>query len=174
MLLLQFIKLEVLVKLIKDQVESLRYINHLWPILILRLYVSYFFFSRYGEKLNGGFLSKPKISALIDEFLYSLEPPVWVETFFVDYVQENWALSAGVIVNLEWLLGFIFLVGFLNRPGAIVATFYLYVIWFISGPVEQAQIFPLMVILLSLLVFGSGRVGGLDYFFYKRQRGLIW
>ncbi len=161
-------------KLIKDQVESLRYINHLWPILILRLYVSYFFFSRYAEKLNEGFLNKPKISALIDEFLYSLDPPVWVQTFFIDYMQENWAFSASVIVKIEWLLGFIFLIGFLNRPGAIIAILYLYIISFISGPVEQVQIFPLMIILSSLLVFGSGRVGGLDYFFYKRQRGLIW
>ncbi|MGH1468867.1 MAG: TQO small subunit DoxD [Bdellovibrionales bacterium] len=161
-------------KLLKDQIESLRYINHLWPVLILRLYISFFFFSRYSEKLGMDFLGKPKLSARIDEFLYSTGPPAWIQVFFVDYVQESWAVWAGLFTNLEWSFGVLFLIGFLNRPGAIIAMLYLYMMSFISSPAEQMQLLPITMILVALMVFGSGRVGGVDYFFYKRKRGLLW
>lgn len=161
-------------KLVKDQVESLRYVNHLWPVLILRVYVSFFFFSKYYERINIGFLNQPKLSARIDEFLYSSKPPAWVQSLFVDYIQENWAVAAGIIVNMEWMLGILFLIGFLNRPSAILGIVFLYIMSFVSSPMEQTQVLPMMVMLFALMVFGSGRVGGVDYFFYKRQRGLIW
>ncbi len=161
-------------KLIKDQIESLRYVNHLWPVLILRLYVSYFFFARYSQKLSEDFLNQPRLSAAIDEFLYLSEPPAWIQSFYVDYVQENWSLAAGLIMDTEWVLGFLFLIGFLNRPGALIGMLFLYMGSFISSPVEQMQVLPLTAVLFTLLIFGSGRVGGVDYFFYKRQRGLIW
>lgn len=161
-------------KLVKDQIESLRYINHLWPVLIPRLYMSYFFFSRYYDKFNADFLHQPKLSAAIDEFLYLSEPPAWIQSLFVDYAQENWSLAAGLIMNIEWVLGLLFLIGFLNRPGALFGMFFLYTMSFIASPVEQLQFLPIIIILMALTVFGSGRVGGVDYFFYKRQRGLVW
>lgn len=161
-------------KLLKDQVESLRYVNHLWPIVVLRLYVSYFFFSSYYEMLNSNFLDQPKLSALIDEHLYASHAPDWIQSFFTNYVQENWVFASGLIVNFEWLLAILFLVGFLNRPGALLGIFYLYIMSFIHSPVDVASSFPVCMILFVLMLFGSGRVGGLDYFFYKRKRGLLW
>ncbi len=161
-------------KLLKDQVESLRYVNHLWPIVVLRLYVSYFFFSSYAKMLSSNFLSQPRLSALIDEHLYASNAPEWVQSFFVNYIQENWVFSSGVMLNTEWLLAVLFLVGFLNRPGAILGIVYLYMVSFIHPPVEVSHATPIMMILFVLMLFGSGRVGGVDYFFYKRKRGLIW
>ena len=161
-------------KLLKDQVESLRYVNHLWPIVILRMYVSYFFFSSHYEMLSNNFREQPKLSALIDEHLYGSNAPEWIQSFFVNYVQENWVFSSSLMINLEWLLGFLFLVGFLNRPGAVVGMIYLYTVSFILSPVDAACALSIGVILFVLLLFGSGRVGGLDYFFYKRKRGLLW
>jgi len=161
-------------KLLKDQVESLRYVNHLWPIVILRMYVSYFLFSSHYEMLSNNFREQPKLSALIDEHLYGSNAPEWIQSFFVNYVQENWVFSSSLMINLEWLLGFLFLVGFLNRPGAVVGMIYLYTVSFILSPVDAACALSIGVILFVLLLFGSGRVGGLDYFFYKRKRGLLW
>lgn len=161
-------------RIFRDQIESLRYINHLWPIVILRIYASLFFFNHYNQKAAGGYLTQPKISALIDEYLYANHPPAWVETFFVNVVQANWSFYAKAVVNTEWMLGILFFIGFLNRPAALFSIVFIYIMSFVSGPVEQGQLYPMLAILVTLAVFGSGRVGGVDYFFYKRQRGLIW
>lgn len=161
-------------RIFRDQIESLRYINHLWPVVILRIYTSLFFFSHYNQKIASGYLNQPKLSALIDEHLYANHPPAWVESFFVNAVQSNWSFYAGVVVNTEWLLGILFFIGFLNRPAALFSILFIYMVSFVSGPVEQGQLYPMLAILVTLAVFGSGRVGGVDYFFYKRQRGLIW
>lgn len=161
-------------KLFRDQVESFRYINHLWPVLVLRLFTSFFFFARYKTRLSGDYLVQPKISASIDEFLYSNNPPAWIESFFVNIVQDNWFFYSKVVVNLEWTLALLFLVGFLNRPAAMLALIFMYLGSFIAAPIDQGQFYPMCAILVTLAVFGSGRVGGIDYSFYKRQRGLIW
>jgi len=161
-------------RILKDQIESLRYINHLWPVVILRVYISLFFFRAYNAKISNGYLTQPKLSALIDENLYANHPPSWIESFFVNVVQADWSFYASLITNIEWLLGFLFLVGFLNRPAALFSLFYIYILSFTLGAFEQGQMYPHLAILTTLAVFGSGRVGGVDYFFYKRQRGLIW
>lgn len=161
-------------RLFRDQIESFKYVNHLWPVLILRLFTSYFFFSRYQGRINDGYLTQPKISAAVDEFLYANNPPAWVESFYVNIIQSNWSFYAKVVVNLEWTLALLFLIGLLNRPAAILSLIFLYLGSFISAPVDQGQFLPMAAILFTLIVFGSGRVGGFDYSFYKRQRGLIW
>ncbi len=161
-------------KLVKDQIESLRYINHLWPVVVLRLYVSYFFFSSYYEMQSSNFLTQPKLAVLIDENLYSSGAPSFIERFFSNYAQESWSFTSGLMMNVEWLLGLLFLIGFLNRPGAMLGLVYLYVISFVQPAVEVSVYGSVSIILLVLLLFGSGRVGGVDYFFYKRKRGLLW
>lgn len=161
-------------RILRDQIESLRYINHLWPVVILRIYTSLFFFNHYNLKLAEGYETQPKISAAIDEYLYSNHPPAWIEGFFVNIVQANWSFYAKMLLNIEWSIGVLFFIGFLNRPAALFSMFFIYLMSFIAGPVEQGQLYPMLAILSTLAVFGSGRVGGVDYFFYKRQRGLMW
>lgn len=162
--------------MIRDQIESFRYANHMWPLLLLRWYVSYKFFAAAAEKQLMNYLKEPRLSAAIDEHLFAagVQVPSWVSSFYLNWVQDSWQLWSGVFINLEWTLGLLFLIGFLNRPAALIGAGYLYLTSYIGPAAEWTACGQLIVILFVLALFGSGRVGGVDYFFYKRQRGLLW
>lgn len=160
--------------LLKDQIESLRYANHLWPLLVLRLYTSYYFWESALLKQGQDYLSQPILAAAIDEYLIDYQSPEWVVSLYTGFFQSQWQWGASLFYYSEWLLGLLFLIGFLNRPAAFFGICYLLFASFITPPEVRAVSFVMVFILLTLLFFGSGRVGGIDYYFYKRQRGLLW
>ncbi len=160
--------------MIRDLLEGFKYVNHLWPVMILRFYAGYFFFSSAMEKKATEYALSPNVSALIDQNLFAHTPPDIISSFFANFVQSNWEIFSIFQLNYEWCAGILFFIGFLNRPIALLSMIYIQLISYIQ-PIEMGSFyFQMQWILLTLLVFGSGRSGGVDYFFYKRQRGIIW
>ena len=161
--------------LFKDLIESFRYTNHIWPVFLLRLYVAYYFISDSLYRQAVGYLEKPLLSAQIDESLLRLEQaPFFVKSFYLGVIQENWLIWSKLLISFEWILGVSLFVGVLVRPFGILALIHIYLISFIAVQNEVSGLNQMAIMLVFLILFGAGRVGGLDYFFYKRQRGLIW
>lgn len=159
----------------RDYVESFRYSNHMWPVFLLRVYVGFYLISESLYKTSMGFLEKPVLSALIDENLFSLESaPFFIKSFYLDLVQSNWLFWSKTLINIEWFIGLLFIFGFLVRPASILLFFYFYLVSFILSSGAWMAMEQILIMVILLLVLGAGRVGGLDYFFYKRQRGLVW
>lgn len=160
--------------MIRDWLESFRYTNHLWPILVLRLYVGWSFLSQAMMRQSSDYTKNPQLSALIDEHLFANAPPEWLGNLFINYVQPNWKFFSLLQLDFEWTVGLLFLIGFLNRPLGLLTMIYLVITSYIVSPVAHEASLHLSWMLLCLVVFGSGRVAGIDYYFYKRQRGLLW
>ena len=161
--------------LFKDLIESFRYTNHIWPVFLLRLYVAYYFISKSFYKQTMGYLEKPLLSAQIDAGLLRLDQaPFFIKSLYLSLVQENWLTWSKFLISFEWLLGLCLFLGLLVRPVGALALTYVYFISFIAIESELSGLYQIAVMLIFLILFGAGRVGGLDYFFYKRQRGLIW
>ena len=159
----------------RDYVESFRYSNHLWPIFFLRIYVGLYLISESLYKKSTGFLEKPVLSAMIDENLLVLQnAPGLINSFYIDLVQPNWLFWSASIVNIEWFIGLLLIFGLLVRPVSICLFVYLYLMSFVLNSGAWMALEQVSVMVALLLISGAGRVGGLDYFFYKRQRGLIW
>ena len=161
--------------LFKDFIESFRYTNHIWPVFLLRLYVAYYFISESFFRRAMGYLEKPLLSVKIDESLVKLEEaPFFVKSFYLNIIQENWLFWSKFLILTEWSVGLFLLLGFLVRPMGLVALIHIYLISFISTANSVSGPSQTTVMIFFLMLFGAGRVGGIDYFFYKRQRGLIW
>ena len=159
----------------RDYVESFRYSNHMWPMFLLRVYVGVYLISESFYKTSMGFLEKPVLSALIDENLFALEnAPGFIKSFYLDLVQPNWLFWSKALINIEWFIGLLFICGLLVRPAAVLMFFYVYLVSFILSTGAWMAMEQILIMVVLLLISGAGRVGGLDYFFYKRQRGLIW
>lgn len=159
----------------RDYIESFRYSNHLWPVFLLRLYVGFYLISESLYKTSMGFLEKPVMSALVDENLFALQnAPTLVKSFYLDFAQPNWLFWSQALINFEWLIGLLFVFGLLVRPAALLVFLYFYLVSYISTTGAWMASQQVVVMIVILMFLGAGRVGGLDYFFYKRQRGLIW
>jgi len=159
----------------KDLIESFRYTNHLWPVFLLRVYVASYFISDSIYRKATGYLEKPLLSAQVDASLLRLEDaPFFIKSFYLNFIQENWLFWSKALISFEWLLGLCLLLGILVRPAGLLALVHIYLLSFIALQTELSGLNQIFVMLLLLILFGAGRVGGLDYFFYKRRRGLIW
>lgn len=154
--------------------ESIRYVGYLWPMAFLRIYVSYYYLDMAYARVNGDFLEAPRLAVSITRWIPMSHAPEWYLEFLENVVVPNWKIFAYTITYFEFVIGISFLIGFLVRPVALLGIFLcinsIYAIGFPT--VEQHQL--LLSVFLVLLLMGAGRCLGLDYFFYKRQRGLWW
>ena len=153
--------------------ESLRFIGHLLPVSFLRIFLGYVYLQKFGLFLDR----------------YQKQIPLWptqhvAQKFLspetADYTfsslglwlfqhQSNWAffyIGCLLAIALSYLLGY------LVRPMAYLAAF---LVMMEMGWLESIDYSKL---LLSVHIFlgwiGAGRVLGVDYYFYKRERGLWW
>lgn len=154
--------------------ESIKYVGHLFPMAILRIYMGYFYFQRALDRLSGEFLTQPRLVGSIEEWLPHSNAPGWYIEILEGIVQPNWKIFAYLITYCEFLIGISFIVGFFVRPISILAIFIGINFIYASGSGEMAvnEIFVVLFIIMGWL--GAGRCLGFDYFFFKRQRGLWW
>lgn len=154
--------------------ESIKYVGHLLPMAILRIYMGLWFLRLALDKLNGDYLLQPKLASAINEYVRLSSAPDWYRQVLESVVVPNWQIFAYTLMYFEFLIGIGLILGFLSRPLALIMTFvawnYLY-----TSPAELWPVYKLiMVVGLVLAWLGAGRSLGLDYFFFKRQRGLLW
>lgn len=154
--------------------ESVKYVGHLVPLAFLRIYIGYVFFDSALTKAQGDYLMQPQLAASVSEWLPLSPAPDWMRDFLENIVVPNWKIFAYTLTYCEFLIGISFLLGFLVRPigllGAVLCLTYIYA----SGQpaVELHEIY--FALFISMLWMGAGRSLGVDYFFYKRRRGIWW
>ena len=162
--------------MIKTVLQSFRYVGLMFPVAFLRVYMGYKFLTDGLGKLNSDYLIHPLMAAKITEWLPYSSAPDWYKNWLeVDIIpNDNWKVLAYIVTYIEVVIGISFLVGLLVRPAAILGM--LLMVHYIAAqgltlvPYYQLQAFVLLV----LLWLGAGRCFGIDYYFYKRQRGYLW
>jgi thiosulfate dehydrogenase (quinone) large subunit len=154
--------------------ESIKYTGHLLPIVFLRVFLGYYFILQALAKWRGDFLSKPRIAEMISEFLPASQAPQWYKVLAIDWLVPHWHGLAFAIVGLEFAIGISYLLGYVVRPMAILAALYCLQMHAITPKgIDQLQI-TFVGMHLTLAWIGAGRCVGIDYYFYKRRRGLWW
>lgn len=154
--------------------ESIKHVGHLYPIALLRIYLGYVYFSNAVDRIDGAFLEQPRLAATIMESIPNRELSTWYRDILENIVVPNWQIFAYTLVYIEFIIGISFLLGFLVRPTALLGIFLaangIFVVGATLVPMQQAY----LALFIVLFWIGAGRCLGLDYYFYKRQRGLWW
>ncbi len=154
--------------------ESVKYVGHLLPLVLLRVFLGYFYLLQAWGKFSGDYLSRPRVAEQISEFLPLSEAASWFKYFVSTQMVPHWQVVAFIIVGLEFAIGVSYLIGYVVRPMALIAAILAFFIHYIS-PSGYAQMYmAFMGIHLTLSWIGAGRCVGLDYYFYKRRRGIWW
>jgi thiosulfate dehydrogenase (quinone) large subunit len=154
--------------------ESVKYVGHLFPIALLRVYLGYFYVNQAVASYGSDFLTQPKLAEQATYWLPRSPAPQWYQAFLHDWLVPNWQAGAYFLTVGEFLIGISFILGYLVRPFALLGVFLNLNLLWIMGP-EMAPFHKTCVAVhLVLAWLGAGRCLGLDYYFYKRRRGLWW
>lgn len=154
--------------------DSIKYVGHLYPLALLRIFLGYFYLDTALTRLNGQFLVQPRLAATIMDSIPQLNVSSWYIQFLQDVVVPNWKFFAYTLTYCELIIGLSFLIGFLVRPTALLGAFIaLNFVYF--GNTDNTLLHQTHLALFIVLAWvGAGRCLGIDYYFYKRQRGLWW
>jgi thiosulfate dehydrogenase (quinone) large subunit len=160
--------------MIRELLESLKYVGHYFAICFLRVYVGIHILNIGLGKYYSEYLQEPLLAAQINEFLRLGQTPLGVDYFFLDLVRPYWQLFSNLQVGLEIVAGLLLIIGFLVRPVVILLMVYFWIFSYI----QDQSLWPWMGFLSASLFClgwaGAGRCLGVDYYFYKRYRGFLW
>lgn len=154
--------------------ESIKYVGHLIPLSVFRIYIGYYFLERAFERYHGDFLVYPRLASSVMQHLSTSVAPDWYKWLLEVYVVPNWQIFAYTVTYMEFLVGLSLLVGFLVRPAALLGMFLMINLMFSASGAALELNRLLCAILFLFLWIGAGRCLGIDYFFFKRKRGLLW
>ena len=154
--------------------ESIRYVGHMYPMVILRIYLGVYFCFSFYDKWTTGFVSLPTVADEIIQNLVQSEAPLWYQNIVSSVVIPQWQIWANINMLSELLIGLSFIIGFLVRPMALVGAFFVFNFVVIGGSTNIEFNRLLFILFLTMAWFSAGRCLGMDYHFYKRKRGLWW
>jgi len=154
--------------------ESIKYVGHLWPVALLRFFMSVQYFRMATENLHSGILEHPYLS---EQLRLKMESMGVLNSYFSIWnpvLQENWLVASYIIVCSQFLIALSYVLGYLVRPISLWAAFLsLHLFWFVETKGDLTQLFA-MGIHLTFCLLGAGRCLGIDAYFYKSRRGLLW
>ncbi len=154
--------------------ESVKYVSHLLPVSFLRIFLGYYYLQSALTKFRGDFLIRPRLAdQIMDSLLYS-HAPDWYKMLWNSYLVPQWQKLAFIIVAIEFALAISYVLGYVVRPIALLGAILCFNLLFISGPAQEDLLKTFMVIHLVMAWIGAGRCLGLDYYFFKRRRGIWW
>lgn len=154
--------------------ESVKYVGHLWPVALMRIIFGYHYITMMVQKLNKGYLEHAYISERLRLDSDQIFAPGLYFDLFKSLVQSQWYLITYVIVAVELLIGISYILGFGVRVIAVFGMILsLHIYLFFDFPASPAHIYLFYTHLLFCLL-GAGRCLGVDYYFYKSRRGLLW
>lgn len=154
--------------------ESVKYVGHLFPIALLRVFLGYFYINQALTRYGSDFLDQPQLAEAAMHWLARSSAPLWYQSLIQTVIVPNWKLFAIGITFSELAIGVSFLIGYLVRPMSLVGFLLSLNMLWLYGPETADYYRTLIAIFLTLAWLGAGRCFGLDYFFYKRQRGIWW
>jgi thiosulfate dehydrogenase [quinone] large subunit len=154
--------------------ESIKYVGHFFPLLVLRLYMGFYFAEQAWSRYQGNFLTQPRLAESIRDWSAQSPAPDWYKDILDQWMLPHWQLVAYCVVYFQFIIGLSFILGFFVRPmGLIGALLSLNFVFWSSA--DLADLYRLhMVIFVLLAWMGAGRCFGMDYYFYKRHRGIWW
>ncbi len=154
--------------------ESIKYVGHLLPISFLRIFLGYFYFQQALRDWKIHVLGQSNISDMMIDIMNRTQMPVWYRLFITDYFVPNWKVYAFILVGVQLIIGVSYLIGYVVRPASVLAILFCLNYLLIMGS-SQEYFFKLLIASHIILAWvGAGRCLGLDYYFYKRQRGIWW
>lgn len=156
-------------------VESIKYVGHLLPIAFLRIFLGYFYFNQAMLRIRGDFLTHAYLAEDIRDYLPRSPAPGWYKTALETVVIPNWQYFAIAIAGIQLAVGASYIVGYLVRPMSIIAIALAFGMTLATGPGQSETLATFMLVLHFVIGWmGAGRCLGVDYYFYKRHRGVWW
>lgn len=154
--------------------ESIKYIGHLYPIAVLRIYIGYFWFNEGMLKYKGDlFVSQLYVDDLSSKDLIFQLPELY-QTLFKNVVAPYWSVWSHGFIFVEVVIGLGLMLGFLTRPLGVLAIVICIHYSMLGDELVALLYSTFSAILLTLVVVGAGRCVGFDYYFFKKNRGLLW
>ena len=155
--------------------ESIKYIGQMIPLALFRLFIGYYYLRTGWSHYGDNYWTQPHHAQEMIQNLDHNALPLFYNQLVEDYIFSNWTVFAYWFLFLEICIGFGFLFGFLVRPLGIIAFLMcLHQLLFNFYTPFYGTWLLLCAINLTFVAVGAGRCLGLDYFFYKRHRGLWW
>jgi thiosulfate dehydrogenase [quinone] large subunit len=170
-------------------VESIKYVGHLLPIAFMRIFLGYFYFNQALSRIRGDFLTHAYLAEDIRGYLPRSSAPDWFKLALENIVIPNWQYFAIAFAGLQLFIGLSYIIGYLVRPFSIIAILLGFATFFsvgtfatvgapglggALGPQAESLAMFLLVLHFTLGWMGAGRCLGVDYYFYKRRRGVWW
>lgn len=154
--------------------ESVKYVGHLLPISFLRVFLGYYYLQQALLKFHGDYLSRPILAAQVGDVLPAFHGPAWYKFILETYFVGHWEIVAFTLTALEFGIAISYLIGFVTRPMALVAALLSMNMILLAGPEMHTMYKTFVAIHVALAWIGAGRCLGVDYYFYKRRRGIWW
>ena len=156
-------------------VESVKYVGHLFPLAFLRIFVGYTYFNQALVNLQSDYLTHAYLAEDIRNYLPRSTAPGWFRAGLENIVIANWRVFAVGLTVFYLLVGISFIAGYLVRPFSILALLVgICVILAVGTQANEIASPMILALLITLGWMGAGRCLGLDYYFFKRRRGLWW
>lgn len=154
--------------------ESLKYVGHLLPVSFLRIFLGYFYVQQAIKDWNVHVMGNSVVSDLLVEALSKTQMPFWYRFFLTEHLMSHWSFYAFILVGVQVIIGISYLIGYVVRPSSLIGLL-LCLNYLAISNAQQEFFFKLMIASHILLAWvGAGRCLGLDYYFYKRYRGIWW
>ena len=156
-------------------VESIKYVGHLLPIAFLRIFVGYFYFNQALLYLHNDFLTHAYLAEDIRAYLPHSSSPEWYRSLTETVIISNWQIFAYLITIFYLLIGLSYILGYMVRTFALIGVFLALNLILALGP-HQSELSTTMILVVHLTIgwLGAGRCLGIDYYFFKRRRGIWW
>jgi thiosulfate dehydrogenase (quinone) large subunit len=154
--------------------ESVKYIGHLIPISFLRIFLGYVYFGQALKHFNTDFLWKPRLASTLTEIVNTVSISSWSKWQIENWMIPYWQGFAFSLTGIEFAIAISYLLGYVVRPIALIAVLLSFAQLSFAMPGEEIPLRLLVAIHLTLAWVGAGRCLGIDYYFYKRRRGIWW
>lgn len=154
--------------------DSVKYVGHLIPIAFLRVFLGYFYLDSALRKFESDFLYRPNLADELAALLPTLTAPIWYRAWVHSIFIPQWKTVAFIVTAIEFAIAFSYLFGYVVRPVALLGALLALNQLALSLPGQEQLSRTLIAIHLTLAWVGAGRCLGVDYYFFKRRRGLWW
>ncbi len=155
--------------------ESYKYVGHLYPLFFLRIFMGYYYLNHALQSVKSEFLSHAVLAEQIRTYLPSSVAPEWYKYFLETAMIPNWQFFSSFIVISQFIIGVSFIIGYFVRPASLLALFLgITMIWAVGPSSGDIQDNLILLVVFTLGWFGAGRCLGVDYYFYRKRRGLWW
>jgi thiosulfate dehydrogenase [quinone] large subunit len=160
--------------MLQSYFESLKYVGHLLPVSFLRIFLGYFYIEQALHDWKLHILGSSAMSDLLVEALTKSNMPYWYRFFLSEHLIPHWNIYAFILVGVQLAIGLSYVIGYVVRPISILAL--LFCLNYLAVATTGQEFFFKLMIACHLFMawVGAGRCLGLDYYFYKRYRGVWW